>query len=1586
MIYSRPPRRFSLNQTTQLANHITILLVDDEKDTQSLISYVLSRTGYQVIVASNGQEALTRLAEVPADLVISDVMMGDMDGFTLLKYIRENPATKAIPFILLSAKASDQNIVTSMNLGADDYLPKPFKTAELLARVRARIERPPVPREQIPFNFQVGLLTEPLFNQKTNRELTRVNRGGATGYLAYLHLDELSKLWERFGTRFEIEITRQVGVVLLDHLRPLDIIGYDSKGRFTLLLPQTSLHTARQHLQTLSRQIIKHIFWLGNEPVRLTPIIGFAQFGIHTSASQVQAQALVALDYAASQLDLQPLAYHPRMQLSVVRNTTQGENARASLSKQWANLKNFLRLPFELLLTLIIGFLIPSLFYIELARLGIDISLPLYLAIALTGLATGATIWLEGLLASGRSQPPVKFGGPPPVASAIISAYLPNEAATIIETVQSFLRLNYPGPLQIILTYNTPHPLPVKEALQALSRFDPRFTLLRVEGSNSKAQNINAALAHVKGEFVGIFDADQRPEPDSFLRAWLWLSNGFEVVQGRIVIRNAAASWLARMIAVEYEANYGVSRPGRAKMHRFSIFSGYNGFWKSDLLRQIRLQGLKVTADIDAAIRLTEGGYRVAFDPELISRGLAPVTLRVWWQQRMRWSQGWFEVALKHLRASLASQHLSIWQKLGLLQVLAWREIQRWLSFQILALSVFWVWKYAGSQRLDWLVALGELGLLSIISSGLLQTGFAYYLAESHTRQHKSWFVFYLVFSALFYTPCKAMIARIAQVKELLRDRPCTATLTKLTFPKVSQTNQVEGQTQAEVARTRPTEAPARPPYNKGTILLIDNTEATRRLVSIALRHSGFEVTLAASGQEALAQLSLAVPDLIICDLDLPDTNGLRMLKSLRESAATSAIPFILLAATASEQALIKGLSLGADDYLAKPIKIPELLARVRTRMERPPVPRERVNYYFQTGLLTEALFEEEVDRELTRVERGGPGGYLAYLALDELPNLRERFGERAAMAIVGQLTSLLTLEGRSLDLLGRNSKNQFMLLLPETEPKKARQHLQRLTERVVHHTFTVWTGNEEPVRLTPTIGYTLLGSEQTTSVELLVEQAQLALSHAAAHLDLQPILYNSSMAKQAPAITGKLTFQKRMAQRLKPWQTRLRLPLQLALTGLVSLVIPFLCYMVLYKNGIDIVLPVYIGVVIALLGTAYLIWIENLYAIEVIEPPTTPGSAYPAASAIIAAYLPNEAATIVETVESFLQLDYPGPFQIILAYNTPRQLPVEEILREIAKRDPRFVPVRVLGSTSKAQNVNAALAHVGGEFVGIFDADHHPDPGSFKRAWRWLSNGYDVVQGHCQVRNGEASWVSRLVAVEFEAIYAVSHPGRTRFHKFGIFGGSNGYWKTDLLRQTRMHAFMLTEDIDSSLRAVISGSKIASDPHLVSRELAPVTLKALWNQRMRWAQGWFQVSLKHIWPGLRSSQLSLRQKLGLFQLLAWREIYSWLSLQIFPVIAFWAWKYGGLDKLNWAIPIFLLTTIFTFSVCPGQTLFAYLMSAPEIKRRKGWYLFYLFMSLLFYTEFKNLISRVAHLKELMQERQWKVTPRTASVFKEEKV
>ncbi|MBA4248961.1 MAG: histidine kinase [Microbacterium sp.] len=431
--------------------------------------------------------------------------------------------------------------------------------------------------------------------------------------------------------------------------------------------------------------------------------------------------------------------------------------------------------------------------------------------------------------------------------------------------------------------------------------------------------------------------------------------------------------------------------------------------------------------------------------------------------------------------------------------------------------------------------------------------------------------------------------------------------------------------------------------------------------------------------------------------------------------------------------------------------------------------------------------------------------------------------------------------------------------------------------------------------------------------------------------------------------------------------------PLLIALSFALSIAVPFGIMVVAYQWGVDISPWFYWGVVLTLVIMALTQLMEGVAAMRRVEPPEAPASAPPRATAIIAAYLPNEAGTILDTLDSFFAQQYSGGLQIILAYNSHDDLPIEAELKRLEAIHPDFLALRVEHSRSKAANVNAALASVDGEFVGIFDADHQPMPDAFERAWRWMADDVGIVQGHCVVRNGDESSVARMVAVEFEQIYAVNHPGRARIQGFGIFGGSNGYWNTQLFRATRFQSRYLTEDIDSALRAVRAGARIVSDPALLSRELAPVTLRSLWRQRMRWAQGWFQVSLRHGHATVKKSGLGWRPKLGIFILLGWREVFPWAAALMWPTLLFVLWRENGLPAYE---PLLALITLLTLASGPIQVAFAYRVATAEIKQRSSWWWRYLFVSVFFYAEFKNLIVRIAHLRHLLRQNEWVVTPR----------
>jgi len=113
-----------------------ILAVDDEPNIVRLIQVNLERQGYQVETANNGAQALAKIKANRPDLVVSDVMMPEMDGFELLANIRRDPALMDLPVIMLTAKAQDRDVMTGYQTGADMYLTKPFNPQELLQFVK----------------------------------------------------------------------------------------------------------------------------------------------------------------------------------------------------------------------------------------------------------------------------------------------------------------------------------------------------------------------------------------------------------------------------------------------------------------------------------------------------------------------------------------------------------------------------------------------------------------------------------------------------------------------------------------------------------------------------------------------------------------------------------------------------------------------------------------------------------------------------------------------------------------------------------------------------------------------------------------------------------------------------------------------------------------------------------------------------------------------------------------------------------------------------------------------------------------------------------------------------------------------------------------------------------------------------------------------------------------------------------------------------------------------------------------------------------------------------------------------------------
>jgi DNA-binding response OmpR family regulator len=190
-------------QITPVKHKFTILLVDDEERILNFLKTKLKTLGYEVVLASNGIEALEQLREQQPDMVVLDVIMPKMDGFQTIKELR---SFSAVPVIMLSARGDDSDRIKGLGLGADDYLPKPFNPDELVARIGAirrrlsEVERKNSPNEIVTHDLKINFDERRIVVRGKEVRMTRIEwlllgelAGNAGHLMTYYNL--MARVW-----------------------------------------------------------------------------------------------------------------------------------------------------------------------------------------------------------------------------------------------------------------------------------------------------------------------------------------------------------------------------------------------------------------------------------------------------------------------------------------------------------------------------------------------------------------------------------------------------------------------------------------------------------------------------------------------------------------------------------------------------------------------------------------------------------------------------------------------------------------------------------------------------------------------------------------------------------------------------------------------------------------------------------------------------------------------------------------------------------------------------------------------------------------------------------------------------------------------------------------------------------------------------------------------------------------------------------------------------------------------------------------------------------------------------------------------
>lgn len=268
-----------MNNNAKAKTPLTVLVIEDHPDQRDLLAIVLQREGYRVVTAANGVEALEKLEVEKVQIALSDIMMPKMDGFELINRIRNTPALKSIYLILITARIQEGDRVRGLDLGADDYITKPFSFSELLARVRVGSR---VVQYQQHLEYQThidpltGLFNRRAFENKLDEEFERAKRYHHQLSLLILDIDNFKLINDTYGHHGGDAALIKISETLREKTRQSDFPSRYGGEEFVLVLPETGQDSALQVAAKVHDAIRSCTFGTSDQPFRLTVSIGLS--------------------------------------------------------------------------------------------------------------------------------------------------------------------------------------------------------------------------------------------------------------------------------------------------------------------------------------------------------------------------------------------------------------------------------------------------------------------------------------------------------------------------------------------------------------------------------------------------------------------------------------------------------------------------------------------------------------------------------------------------------------------------------------------------------------------------------------------------------------------------------------------------------------------------------------------------------------------------------------------------------------------------------------------------------------------------------------------------------------------------------------------------------------------------------------------------------------------------------------------------------------------------------------------------------------------------------------------------------------
>jgi two-component system cell cycle response regulator len=256
----------------------TVLLIDDSVDVHRLLHARLRHEHINLTTATNARQALEMIAADPPATILLDLDMPDMDGFEVLRLLKDNAATHNIPVIILSGLQSSEDKVTAFDLGAADYVTKPFDMAELRARLRACLRMHHLVRllaERAEVDGLTGLGNRSHFNKRWSERVAEAQRHRKPLSLALLDVDDFKRINDTFGHPAGDEVLQGIAALLARECRKPDVACRYGGEEFAIIMPETPPSDAALVAERI-REAISRLEWPRHPETPVTVSVGVA--------------------------------------------------------------------------------------------------------------------------------------------------------------------------------------------------------------------------------------------------------------------------------------------------------------------------------------------------------------------------------------------------------------------------------------------------------------------------------------------------------------------------------------------------------------------------------------------------------------------------------------------------------------------------------------------------------------------------------------------------------------------------------------------------------------------------------------------------------------------------------------------------------------------------------------------------------------------------------------------------------------------------------------------------------------------------------------------------------------------------------------------------------------------------------------------------------------------------------------------------------------------------------------------------------------------------------------------------------------